>query len=244
MASEASRLQEKFVSVLTDTKILFSEKESESNKFLNRVRITLTTLPLSGNFQHTQFLQQAKERIENAKSIKEIFFILENHWNWSNYTLLQLLITKFGDDPLKKELKIYVEELHQFEKATPIEIFSHVKKGWKHPQYLKKVILTLLNDGTELTLHDVRLLKEDIANKAALEPYAVYLDDIHSSAVVLTLVFPHDGLELFAPALSSDILAKYQITSVVIDGLPLEKYSQEYVEVGRCMKKLHDELIL
>ena len=244
MASEASRLQEKFVSVLTDTKILFSEKEFESNKFLNRVRITLTTLPLSSNSQHTQFLRQAKESIENAKSIKKIFSILEDHWNWSNYTLLQRLITKFGDDPIKDEMKKYVEELHRFEKATSIKMFSHVKKGWKHPPYLKKASLTLPNDGTELTLYDVRLLKEDIANEAALEPYAVYLNDIHCSAVVLTLVFPHDGLELFAPALSSDFLAKYQITSVVIDGLPLEKYSQEYVEVGRCMKKLHDELIL
>ena len=236
MASEASRLQDKFVSVLTDTKILFSEKESESDKFLNRVRITLTTLPLSSNFQHTQFLRQAKESIENAKSIKEIFSVLEDHWNWSNYTLLQRLITKFGDDPLKDEMKKYVEELHQFENATPIEIFSQVKKGWKHPQYIKKAILTLLNDGTELTLYHVRLLKEDIANKAALEPYAVYLDDIHCSAVVLTLAFPDEGLELFASALSPEFLAKHQITSVVIDGLPLEEYTQEYVKVNNCMQ--------
>ena len=134
-------------------------------------------------------------------------------------------------------MKIYVEELHRFEKATPIKIFSHVKKGWKHPPYLKKAILTLPIDGTELTLYDVRLLKEDIANKAALEPYAVYLNDIHCSAVVLNLAFPSEGLELFAPALSPEFLAKHQITSVVIDCLPLEKYTQEYVKVNSSIKK-------
>ena len=232
MVSEASRLQDKFVSVLTDTNISFSEKESESDKFLNRVRITLTTLPLSSNSQCTQFLRQAKESIENSKSIKEIFSILEDHWNWFTYALLQRLITKFGDDPLKEEMQKYVEELHRFEKATPIEIFSHIDKGWKCPPNLTEAVLRFKKDETDLTLFDVRQLVEDIANPAVLQPYAVYVKNIHCSAVVLTLAFPRDGLELFALALSPEFLAKHQITSVVIDGLPLEEYTQEYMKVN------------
>ena len=237
VASEASHLQDKFVSVLTNTKILFSENESESDKFCNRVHITLTTLPLSGNFKHTQFLRQAKESIENAKSIKEIFSILEDHWNWSNYTLLQRLITKFGNDPLKEEMKKYVKELHHFEKTTSIQIFSYVDEGWKCPPYLTEAVLTFKMDETNLTLYDVRQIEEDIANLAVLKRYAVYRKSVHCSAVVLTLAFPRDGLELFAPALSPEFLAKHQITSVVIDGLPLEKYTQEYVKVKRSIKK-------
>ena len=131
----------------------------------------------------------------------------------------------------------YVHELHCFEKATSIQTFSHAKKGWTCPKYLKKVIVTLKKDESEISLYYIRQLKEDIASEAALESYSVYLNDAHCSEIVLTLAFPHDGLELLAPALSPEFLAKHQITSVVIDDLPLEKYTQEYVKVNRCMKK-------
>ena len=128
-----------------------------------------------------------------------------------------------------------MSELHRFEKATSVQTFKSVKKDWDHPPKLKTAILTLEKDESELTLYDIRLLKEDIANEAAIEKYALYLGDFHCSAVVLTLAFPHDGLQLFASALSQKFLAKHQITSVVVDDLPLEKYTQEYVKVNGCM---------
>ena len=131
-----------------------------------------------------------------------------------------------------------MKELHSFEKATSVQTFKSVKKGWEHPAYLKQAILTLEKDEAELTLYDIRLLKEDIANEAALEVYALYLNDVHCSTVVVTLAFPRNALELFAPAVTSEFLSKHQITSVVIDGLPLEKYTQQYVKVNNCMNKL------
>ena len=56
VAKETFQLQEKFVTVLTHTKILFTKKESRSDEFLSELRITLTTLPLPLPVHLTTFL--------------------------------------------------------------------------------------------------------------------------------------------------------------------------------------------
>ena len=231
---ELSRLQTMFSSVLAHTKTFLIKKEKKSDDVLTDFCTYLTTLPLAPGML---LLKEKEKKIENAKSVRAIFSILKLYWNYSNYYLLQALTKEYGDSPLQQEMENYVADLHRFEKATSVQTFKSVKKNWEHPPKLKKAILTLGKDEAELTLYEIRQLIEDIANEAAIEAYAVYPNGICCSAVVLTLAFPHDGLELFASALSPKFLAKQQITSVVIDGLPLEKYTQEYVKVNRCMKK-------
>ena len=223
-----------FSSVLAHTQNLLIKKEKKGDDVLTDLCTYLTTLPMAPGML---LLKNKEKDIENAKNVKAIFSVLKIYWNYSNYYLLQALIKEYGDSPLQQEMEKYVAELHHFEKATSVQTFKSVKEDWDPPPYLKKAILTLAKDEAKLTLYDIRLLKEDIANEAAIEAYALYLDDVHCSAVVLTLAFPPDGLELFASALSPKFLAKHQITSVVIDDLPLEKYTQEYVKVNRCMKK-------
>ena len=234
MAREAACLQKTFSFVLTHTQILFLKKERTCDDILIELCTYLTNLPLAPGMR---LFKDKEKDIENAKSVKAIFSILKPYWNHTNYYLLQDLISDLGDSQLKQEMTQYVAELHRFERATSVETFKSVKKDWEHPPYLKQAILKLEKDEAELTLYDIRLLKEDIANEAAIEAYGSYLNDVHCSTVELTLAFPHDGLEQFALALSPKCLANHQITSVAIDGLPFEKYTQEYVKVKSCMKK-------
>ena len=232
VAEETTRLHEKFLSVLTNAKIYLSEKESESSKVLNRLRITLTTLSLSYKFQHLHFLRKEEERIQNAKSICELFSILDKHWNWSDYYLLQRLIANFGDDSLKKEMTTYVAELEEFEKATTILLFRSATKHWKHPYYFNKAVIMLQKDASECTLYDIRKLKEDLASKSSLNEAAIYYDDVHASLVVVEIVFPQDALELILPAMDAAFLEQHHIISVTINGRPLEDYNEDYVKVS------------
>ena len=228
-------MQNTFSSVLAHTQNLLLKKERECDDVLIELRTYLTTLPLAPGMH---FFKEKEKDIENAESIQAIFSILKPYLNYTNYYLLQYLITKFGDGKLQQEMAEYIKELHSFEKVTSVQTFKSVKKGWEHPAYLKQAILTLGKDEAKFTLYNIRQLKEDFANEAALEVYALYLNDVHCSAVVVTLAFPRNALELFAPAVSPEFLAKHQITSVLIDGLPLEKYTQEYVKVNNYINKL------
>jgi len=230
-----SQLQDKFVSVLTHTKVLFTKKGSRSDEFLSELCITLTTLPLSYKFQHLHFLRKEEERIQNAKSIYELFTILDKHWNWSDYCLLQRLISNFGDDSLKKEMTTYVAELEEFEKATTILLFCSATKHWKHPYYFNKAVIMLQKDASECTLYDIRKLKEDLARESSLNEAAIYYDDVHASLVVVEIVFPQDALELILPAMDAAFLEQHHIISVSIDERPLEEYDEDYVKVSNIL---------
>ena len=233
VAEEASRLQEKFVAVLTHTKILFAKKESTSAEFLNELRITLTTLPLSSKFRHLHFLRDERKIIKSAEDIDEIFDILERHWNWSDYYLLQHLVAEFGNNSLKQEMTKYLAKLEQFEKTTTIQVFrSAVKRWkWKHPYNFSKATIILKKDASECTLYDIRQLKEDLARKSSLNECAIYYDDVHASSVVVTVAFPPDALELILPALDAAFLKRHRITSVTINDKTLEEFDENYLKV-------------
>ena len=202
---------------------------------MTKLRITLTTLQLAPGMH---FLEDKEKDIKNAEDVEAIFSILRQHWKYYNYYLLQHLIQELGDGQLQQEMTQYVAELHRFEKATPVQFFPYANEDGERLQLEKRAVLMFKKDPSEMTLYDLRMVKEAIANEAAMEDYALSIESTSLGSVVLTLAFPRDGLELFAPALSPEFLAKHQITSVVIDGLPLEKYTQEYVKVKRSIKKL------
>ena len=227
------QLQDNFISVVTATKIHFSEKEMKSSMFLNRLRITLTTLRLSAKFKRLLFLRKKKKAIERTKGVCEIFYLLEDYWNWSDYDLLQKLITDFGDETLQQKMTMYLTQLENFEKNTSVLEFKRVvKRKQKCPYDFTRIVIKLKKDSSECTMHEVRKLKEAAASESAIEAYALHILDIHASSVVVTLAFPRDTLELLPPVLSNHFLATYHITSVTIDDKPLEEYTEVYVKVS------------
>ena len=232
VGSKASHLQEKFVSVLTHTKIMFSMREVKSDNFLVKLRITLTTLHLSKKFKCTGFLQAKKKAIESAQNTTEIFEIIEEYWNWSDYYLLQQLIKEFGDSTLQQEMACYIRKLHHFEKDTTIQTFSKVVKKWKCPYLSSKAVLTLQKDPSQITLYDLRKLKEDLASESSLNDCAIFFESVHASEVVFTLAFQREAVELIVSSLSESFVTKHHIKSVLLDDMPLAAYTEEYMKVN------------
>ena len=115
MADQASQLQDQFVGVLTNAKIEFRSKPVG---FVEKLRITLTTLPVSRRFEHLHFLRDHSDQIMKANSVDEIFKILDRYWDYTDYALLEHLVERFGEEALKKEMSEYVAALEQFEKGT------------------------------------------------------------------------------------------------------------------------------
>ena len=229
MAHEATQLQDQFVRVLTHTKIYFSEKPP---KFLARLQITLTTLPLSNKFKRLSFLSKWKPAIENAKSVPEIFYLLECHWNYGDYALLERLVQEFGDSALQSEMGEYVVALERFEKGTTIQDFSRAKPGDRDAPYdFSKAVLKLNKDPSKCTLYEVRQLVESLATSACLDQYVMFLSGHSCGSVIIKLAFPQVVLDLIISALNKAFRETHQIVSVTIDRKPLEEYSEEHVKV-------------
>ena len=241
VAEEASKLQAEFVSVLTCTKINFSEKEAESNKFLIKLRITLTTLPVSDQFKHLLFLQERKHKINMATTTDELFDHLDDHWNYIDYALLQHLVKEFGDSKLQQMMGKYVAELEQFEKKTTVKDFIAATSGYQYIPYdFSRAVLRLQKDASKCTLYEIRQLKESMRKRASLNAYTLLLEGIHASSVVITLAFPIDVLGMITSAMNSDFLKANQVISSTIDEKPLEEYDAEYLKVWKhCQSCLH-----
>ena len=179
----------------------------------------------------------------NAKNIDDIFEILDDFWDYTDYALLQHLVERFGEEALKKEMSEYVAALEQFEKGTTIQESNTASSSSRYPRrninqilfgYLDNfstVDLQLHRDPAVYTLYDARQLEESIAKRTCLEPYAVRLKRVCPSSVAITLMCPRVALELILGALEKDFLETHQIVSVTIDEKPLEEYSEEYVKV-------------
>ena len=227
--------------VLTNTKIQFRRK---SVGFLEKLCITLATLPVSRRFQHLNFLTKENDRIMNASSVDEVFKILDKYWDYTNYALLQHLVERFGEEALKKQMREYVATLEQFERKTTIQE-NNISGGRHHKrrriefeevhfqlQYnFSTVDLQLHRDSAVYTLYEARQLEESVAKRACLEPYAVRLQKVRPSSVAITLMCPRVAVELILEALEGDFLETHNIASVIIDRKPLEEYSEEYVKV-------------
>ena len=203
-----------------------------------KLRITLATLPVSDKFKHLQFLRKQKKHIMNALSIDEIFEILDKHWDYTDYYLLQHLIQEFGGSRLKKEMREYVTALEQFEKRTTIQKSNTAASKSKYPKrhicggyQFSTVDLHLRRDPTVCTLYEVRQKKEVVVKRASLKPYVARQKKARPSSVVISLLFPCSALELILVALDEEFLETHQIVSVTIDNKPLKEYNKEYVKV-------------
>lgn len=236
VVEEALQIEAKFVSVLTHTKMEFSKKPP---KFLNELRTTLITLPVSSMFKHLQFLKSERERIMNARSVNEIFIILDEYWDYTNYALLQYLIQKFGKSSLKKKMRDYVAALEDFEKRTTIQDSDSavsINRRRKRPitdgYEFSTVDIKQQSDPEVYTLYEARQLEESITKRACLMPYIMRRKKATCHSVVISLVFPCDALELIIAALTKEFLDAHQIISTTIDRKPLEGYNKKYMKVG------------
>lgn len=229
VAHEASQLQDQFVRILTHTKIEFSKKTLD---FLNELRITLTTLPLSNAFRRLSFLRESRSAIENAQSVAEIFEILHYHWNYIDYALLQRIVEEFGSRVLQNEMGEYMATLEKFERGTTILDFCQAKRGHRDiPYNFSRIVLRLHKDPSQCTLYEIRQLVASMSESSSLDPYAMLLEEVSTSSVSVKIAFPRVALEVIIPALDSHFLETHHVVSVIVDEKPLEEYNEEYVKV-------------
>ena len=209
IAKEAAELQHMFVTVVTHTTICFQEKEAA---FLGKFRITLKNLPLSNRFEHLYFLDEKKDNIKKAKDVEEILDILDPHWNYREYALLEHIIKEFGTSKLKEEMKEYILKLEKFEKNTSVKDYnSAALDEIQIPDYYEELEITQSKDPTQCSLYDVRQLKYEIVARSTLTGYAVFLKSIRSNSVKIILAFPPGAHTYLSEALDKQFMETHQL---------------------------------
>ena len=113
---ELEKLEYKFGNLVLDAQEVFSEEEKKSAAFLPKLRNSLVLLPSAKKRKYLRFLKESRKEIRKATSVEDFFNILSIYWNCFNYSLLEYLITKFGNESLETKHSIYLADLQKFEK--------------------------------------------------------------------------------------------------------------------------------
>ena len=233
-------LESEFLVVVSQFRRAMTKKEVRDKEFLEDFRDALLLLPVAKQVSHARFFQKRESEIIAAKRIRILITILCRYWNYSNYDLLQYLISVFGGEPLKGDMLKNCEILERFEIETTIDIFlaafsanSELSVAFSH------IVSKINKPPSECTLHNIRKFREALAVQSSVCSYCIYVDTITTSSVRVTLGFHLSALGWVLAALSPSFLESHQLSDVVVEGEPLLLFEMRDLVCLMCMYTLY-----
>ena len=122
-------------------------------------------------------------------------------------------------------MKQYCEMLEIFEKKTSIELYLSTYSTQKEMALAFYQLAVKMNKPpSACTLHDIRMFKEDLANRSYIYQYSIDIESITTSSVKLTLAFHPSALGWVLAALNPNFLAEYDLVEVTVNGQSLQTY--------------------
>ena len=219
---EISHLDDHYADLRSDTHIYMVERERESPTFVDKFRITLLELPQRQQVKYPTLFEN--DKIHEARNISKIFDIIRPYSNYMNYELLQLIIKKFGNSPLKEGMSGYVVELEMFElKTTIVEFVAATNDSTEIPECYRSVIVKINRDASQCTLHEVRVfIKKSLAKKSLFMPHALMLQRASSNTIIVKIGVSRGSLSHLALAFDTKFREMHSVSQVIIDGERLE----------------------
>ena len=229
--AEIEKFEEEFSNLKSDTREFLTDKESQNPKFLARFRDHLFDLPVSKRTFHATFFYKNEDEIFKAGTIERIFAILRRYCNYSNYDIILHLVKKFCNAALKKRMLDYRDSFQRFEVNTTIDIFlAAISASPVMCEAFSRMAARINKSTNECTLHEVRQVKEAIANTASLHSYSVYIESVAESSVLVVLRIPPSCVVWVGMAVTPDFMQAHHLTDVSIDGEDITFYqSRKYL---------------
>ena len=217
----------------------------EQNIPLQRLKRCITRLPASIKYQHIAFVEEKLKDITNSECMEEIFGVVNLYWDFLNYTLLEHIIDKFGNNDTKTAMAKFVSELVAFRKATKLSDFiTHWPCTGKIPPDMSKLVTKIEKemekDWSNCTLEDVEQFRTTLTQKLLLPSFAVFLRDAEQGCISLTWAIPSSIVKLLSKDIHNTKLEwfkEHQIERLAIDGQDL--YSSTRVRYSTFLRKLY-----
>ena len=216
-----ANFEEEFFDIKYDTQVSLSEKAYQDPKMFNRFRAYLHELPPSKRAVHIRFFRKHSDNIINAKNVDAIFDILRSYCNYSNYQLILHVVKKFCEAALKQRMLDYNESFQSFEMATTVDVYLCARSARPEGEICRgftQMALKLNKSTSQCTLHEIRRLKESIAEAASIEPYSMYIESEAEGSVLIVLGIHPDCVESVVMTMTPDFQQIHHLTEVSIDG--------------------------
>ena len=217
----------------------------EQNIPLMNLRDCITLLPASIKHQHVAFLETKVKAIYQCESIVEIFLQLNLYWDFLNYTLLEHIVTEFGNNDTKAAMAKYICELVAFCKATKLSTFiAYWPCAGDAPPDMSRLVTKIEKqmdkDWSNCTLEDVEQFRETLTQKLLLPSFAVLLRNAEKGCISLTWLIPSSIVKILSKDIHNtklDWFREYHIARLTIDGQDL--YSSATFRYSIFLRKLY-----
>ena len=217
-----AHLEERFSDVMSETRSAMCVKERQDSDFLDKFRDVLFVLPVAKKATHVKFFRDSEDEILDARNMRKLFVILSRYWSYRNYDILLQIVDRFCDALLKKSMKEYCDKLESFEVATTIDVYLSAISACKTLSIaFANMALKIKKPSFKCSLHEIRKLKEAIAEESSLCLHSMYIESVAKSSVMLVLRFPPSAVGWVLAALRPDFLRTHLLAEVTVDGQPL-----------------------
>ena len=213
------RLDDTFSDLMSDVRSEMCDKECDDPKFLDKFRDRLLGLPIAKKSSHIKFFRESEDEILEAKNMRKVFAILNRYCSYRNYEILHHLVKKFCEAQLKTRMEEYCESLKRFEMATTINIYlSAISACQDLSLAFSRMALKINKPASMCTLHEIRMFKDALTEKASLHSYSMYIETVAESSVLLVLRFPERCIGWILAAMNPDFLCTHHLTGVAVNG--------------------------
>ena len=217
--------KEEFTKLMCGIYIFLSEAVTRESSFLGMFRVVLLALPVSKKPIHRPFFLGKEKAILNAANIDELWAILNCYCDYKNYEIIMYIIEKYvkQEGILMQSMIDYHDSFVKFETSTTVDIYLcaiKIDRDSKLYRGFCRMVLKINKPACECTLHEIRQLKESIAESADIYSYGVYIDEPHSGSVVVVLRIPQSFLKLVTTIMTLEFQQAHNLTNVTV----LSKY--------------------
>ena len=128
----------------------------------------------------------------------EIFCHLNLYWDSFNYTLLEMIVNKYGSTGLKEEMAEYIRDLRQFWQQTTVAEYIPLCKSKQRfttvPDKLTKVTCKLNKSASQCTLLELEDLRSSLCQHYHLQEFALKLFNVDEGSVTVTWLVSREFL--------------------------------------------------
>ena len=185
---------------------------------IKKVLKCLRQLQVSLKLQCGKFLQSRAAHLSRASSINELFFLLSQHWDFLNPSLLACLAYRFGDEQTTRSVDEYLGQLREFRMRAKID---NLIDNWigKIPPGAQEIVMELGEDWRGKSLEQLEEFRTEFSRKHSFGHYVMQLKGIKSSSVDAVFSLP-ELVDIHSLELESlrEFFQEHQVLRILLNG--------------------------
>ena len=186
------------------------------------LRHSIIRLPGDLKNEHHIFVKKVKAELKKAEPIADIFFTVDDYWDFLNYSLLEHIIDRHASDNVKKEMAEYVAQVSAFRRKTRLDKFSEIYK--RKEKKVDEKFRTLVTEHdihlSTTTLEKVEEIRHDICSELSLREFSLQLAAVAPGSLVITWLVPQSLVAYIQKSikLSSPAMRKHHVSQLTLNG--------------------------